>query len=40
MKPIVVNDTQKFDKIIGRLIATPPEKQKDMKLSPKPSTKR
>jgi hypothetical protein len=32
MKPIVVRDPAKFDQILGKMIAAPPEKQKDMKL--------
>ena len=40
MKPIVVRDPEKFDRILGKLIATPPETQKQMQRPPKTSPKR
>lgn len=39
MKPIVVNDSVKFDRILGKLIDTPPETQKEMKRTPKAKSK-
>lgn len=39
MKPVTVNDPDKFDRILGKLIATPPENQKDMKTPKRPAAK-
>jgi hypothetical protein len=35
MKPIVVRNPEKFDRILGKLAAMPSEKRSDVKASPK-----
>jgi hypothetical protein len=40
MKPIVVRDPAKFDRILGKLAAMPPEKRSGAKATPKVTPKR
>jgi len=40
MKPIVVRDSAKFDRILGKLAAMPPEKRSGAKATPKVTPKR